>query len=84
MKDIGIVKLYTAENNLQAEMILEALKERGIPAVKQDESAGGFMNLYGGSSFCGEKIYVAEENKKKAMEVLRGLGLAEEEEKKVD
>ena len=75
MRDVNIVKIYIAESNLQAEMILEALKDAGIPALKQDLGPGGIMNLYGGNSMWGEEIYVAETAVEKAKSVLDAMGL---------
>ncbi len=70
-----MVKIYTAQDNLQAEMILEALKEKDIPALKKDLVNAEVLNLYGANSGCGEEIYVADVNVQKAYEVLAGMGL---------
>ena len=67
-----LVKIFTAQDNLQAEMILEALKENDIPAMKKDLGNAEVLNLYGANSGCGEEIYVGDEN---AQEVLAGMGL---------
>ncbi len=75
MSDEKVVKIYTAEDNLQADMILDTLKNNGVPAYKIDEGAGGFMNMYAGSSMLGEDIYVAEEQAELAAEVIEGMGL---------
>ena len=72
------VKIYTAPDNLQAEMILEVLGKNGIPGYKRDLGAAGIMNLYtGNSTFC-EEIFVAEEDVPKAAELLEGMGLEAE------
>lgn len=70
-----MVKIFTAQDNLQAEMILEALKEKDIPALKKDLVNAEVLNLYGANSGCGEEIYVADVNVQKAYEVLAGMGL---------
>ena len=70
-----LVKIFTAQDNLQAEMILEALKENDIPAMKKDLGNAEVLNLYGANSGCGEEIYVGDENAQKAQEVLAGMGL---------
>lgn len=72
------VKLYTAQDSLQADMILEALKNNGIPAYKKDLGYATIMNIYGGYSNGGEEIYVNPENQEKAREVLEGMGFFEE------
>ena len=51
-----LVKIFTAQDNLQAEMILEALKENHIPAMKKDLGNAEVLNLYGANSGCGEEI----------------------------
>ena len=74
------VKIYTAPDNLQAEMILEVLGKNGIPGYKRDLGAAGIMNLYSGNSTFGEEIFVAEEDVPKAKELLEGMGLEAESE----
>ena len=59
MDEVKVVKIFTSQDNLQAEMILDTLKQNGIPAYKKDADESGFMNIYGGNSMCGEEIYVA-------------------------
>ncbi len=70
------IRIYTAQDNVQAEMILTALENNGIPAYKKDLGNAGLMNLYGGNSFGGAEIYVADANKERAAEVLIAMGLA--------
>lgn len=70
-----LVKLCTVQDNLQAEMLLEALREQNIPAVKEDLGNAGLLNLYGGNSRAGERIYIEKRNENKAQEILKGLGL---------
>ena len=72
------VKIYTAPDNLQAEMILEVLGKNGIPGYKRDLGAAGIMNLYTGNSTFGEEIFVAEEDGPTAAELLEGMGLEAE------
>lgn len=73
------VKICTVSDNIQAEMVLEALKENGIPAYKRDLGSAQVMNLYGGNSGCGEEIWAAEDAVKKAWEILEGMGISREE-----
>lgn len=47
--------LYTAPDNFTAEMLMAALRENNIPAVKRDLGAAGLLNLYQGNSFEGSK-----------------------------
>ena len=67
--------IYTAPDNIQAEMILIALKNANIPALKKDLGSAGIMNIYGRYSKSGESIYVAKENVPFAKDVLAGMGL---------
>lgn len=80
-QDVELLKLYTAVDNIQGEIIREALKNKGIPSVKQDLGPGGVMNLYTGNSRWGEEIYVAAENLEHAREILENIGLEDRGEK---
>lgn len=71
----NVVKLFTAQDNMQAEMILAALKDNRIPAYKTDLGAAGIMNIYSSNSTFGEDIFVAEEDAPRALEILEGMGL---------
>ena len=70
-----IVKIFTAQDNLQAEMILTTLKDNDIPAYKQDLGNAGIMNVYGGNSKGGAEIFVSAISAEKAIEILKGMGL---------
>lgn len=69
------VKICTVSDNLQAEMILEALKKSGIPAYKRDLGSAQVMNLYGGNSGFGEEIWAAEDAVEKVREILEEMGI---------
>ena len=79
MEDVKAVKIFTAEDNLQAEMVLEALKQNQIPAYKRDTDESGFMNIYAGYAMCGEEIFVAQPNAQKAGQILQEMGLKADE-----
>lgn len=74
MKENGVVKIITVLDNMQAEMIMEALKNNQIPSYKKDADGSGFLKIYGGNCLSGVEIYVAEENAEKAADVLCGMG----------
>ena len=78
MNDVKAVKVFTAQDNLQAEMALDTLKQNQIPAYKKDVDESGFMNIYAGNSMCGEELYVAQKDEEKTMEILREMGLEPE------
>ena len=42
MEEVKVVKIFTSQDNLQAEMILDTLKQNGIPAYKKDADESGF------------------------------------------
>ena len=67
--------LYTAPDNFTAEMLMAALRENNIPAVKRDLGAAGLLNLYQGNSFEGEQIFVAPEAFERAKELLLVMAL---------
>lgn len=69
------VKIFVAQDNIQAEMILNTLKDNHIPAYKKDLGNAGLMNIYGGNSKYGEEIFVAETDAEDAVEILRSIGL---------
>ncbi len=72
---INLELVFTAYDNLQAEMIIAALKNAGIPSFKQDQGNAGIMNIYGGNSRAGENIFVAKRHVERAREVLTVMGL---------
>ena len=72
---VNLELVFTAYDNLQAEMIIAALKNAGIPSFKKDLGNAGIMNIYGGNSRAGENIFVAKRHVEHAREVLVGMGL---------
>ena len=68
------VRLCITQDNLEAQMILNVLEDKHIPAYKKDLGSAQIMNLYGGNSSFGEEIYVAEDDVEKAMDIIRGMG----------
>ncbi|WP_238724320.1 putative signal transducing protein [Diplocloster agilis] len=80
MRAMREVKIYSAEDRVQADMILEVLKKNDIPAFRQGVGSGGIMDVYGGNSIFGEDIIVDRDDAKRAVEVLRTIGICEPEE----
>ena len=72
-----VVKIYTAQDNFQADMILAALQDNGIPAYKQELGNAGFVTVYFGYGMGWADIYVADVNQERALEVLESIGLGE-------
>ena len=73
--DRKAVKVFTAQDNLTAKMILDEFEMNQVPAYKKDLGNAEILNLYGGYSHAGEDIFVAEEDVPKAVEILKGMGL---------
>ena len=73
-----VIKIFGAQDNIQAEMILETLGNNQIPAYKKGVGSSDIMNIYGSSSLYGEDIYVADKDEQKAMEVLVGMSLMQD------
>ena len=67
------VKVYSCAKRFQADMIVEALKNEGIPAYSQSEGSGEYMEIYMGTSLFGENIYVDENDARRAEEIIRGM-----------
>ncbi len=72
---MNLTHVFTAEDNLQAEMIIAVFKSYSIPSIKIDLGNAGLMNIYGGNSRYGESIYVPENNAEQARDILAGMGL---------
>ncbi len=72
------VKVFTAAGNMQADMIVEALKENGIIAYKQDLGDAGFASVrYGMGRGMDDRVtvLVAREKADDALKVIKGMGL---------
>ena len=69
------VKVYSCAKRFQADMIVEALKNEGIPAYSQSDGSGEYMEIYMGTSLFGEDIYVDESDAARAEEIIKGMTL---------
>lgn len=72
------VNVFIADGNMQAEMILNMLKENGIMAYTQDLGDAGFASVrYGMGRGMDDRvaIFVAKDNVDCALQVINGLGL---------
>ncbi|MCL1816601.1 MAG: DUF2007 domain-containing protein [Clostridiales bacterium] len=52
------VLLLTMDNEIEAEMLLEMLREQHIPALKKSPGAGAYLSIYAGFTTLSVKIYV--------------------------
>lgn len=69
------VKVYSCAKRFQADMLIEALNEEGIPAYSQTDGSGEYMEIYMGTSLFGEDIYVDESDAARAEEIIKGMTL---------
>ena len=65
-----MVKIYNAENVVEAEAIVSLLKENGIPAYSQNASGGVAAHSMSGFSLYGVDIFVDEADAEKAKRLL--------------
>lgn len=79
MKGMKPIKIYSCADRIQADMIVEALNENGIPAYTESQGSGGYMNIYMGTSVFGTDIYVDEADTARAKEIVAALSLPAEE-----
>ena len=65
-----MVKIYNAENVVEAEAIVSLLKENGIPAYHQNSPGGVAAHSMSGFSLYGVDIFVDEAYAEKAKKFL--------------
>lgn len=72
------VNFFVADGNMQADMIIEALKQNDIAAYKQDMGDAGFASVrygMGRGLNDGVMIFVSSENVNEALTVVKDMGL---------
>ncbi|WP_097015798.1 DUF2007 domain-containing protein [Anaerocolumna aminovalerica] len=72
------VKLKSAVNNIDAELIINLLHNNNITCYKKSRGSGGYMNIYMGYSVYGEDIYVDKNDYEKAEQLLNEISEAQE------
>ena len=65
-----MIKIYNAQDAIEAEEIVALLKERGIPAYSQNASGGVAAHSMSGFSLYGVDIFVDEADAEKAKRLL--------------
>ncbi len=70
MRVMKMVKIYNAENVVEAEAIVSLLKENGIPAYHQNSPGGVAAHSMSGFSLYGVDIFVDEADAEKAKRLL--------------
>lgn len=66
MEQEKVTKLCSVNNSMEAEMVLDILKQHNIPAYKKGISSAEFLKLYTGQSPLGEDIFVNEKDAEQA------------------
>lgn len=78
IKEQQPVNIFIADGNMQAEMILNTLKNNGIMAYRQDLGDAGFASVrYGMGRGIDDRvaIIVSNDNANSAIQVIKGMGL---------
>ena len=73
MKGMKPVKVYSCADRVQADMLTEALRRKGIPAYAESKGSGDYLNIYMGTSVFGETIYVDENDAARAKEIIKDM-----------
>lgn len=73
VKAMKPVKIYSAPNQIDAEMLLEILDNNGIIAYRQGVGGGAIIDIYGGNSTLGEDIFVDEKDAENARELIESI-----------
>lgn len=78
---MGIIKLMDTGNKIQAEIAVQMLKENGINCYYRENGAGSYMEIVSRFSVFGQEIFINEEDKERAEELIKGLDEDGEQEK---
>lgn len=72
-KTAELVKIYSAPDAINGEMIKNLLHNEGIECYRKELETGNYMNIYMGFSVFGEDIYVNALDEQAAREILQVL-----------
>lgn len=67
------IKLFNAENEREADLLLTSLKSEGIACYAQDAGAGGYLTITSGFSVFGKDIYVEQRDQERARAILQDI-----------
>ncbi len=70
MDAMKTVKICSARDTIEAEILIDILKQHNIPAYKQGV---GIMGIYAGNSMFGEDIFVNEKDAAKTKELVENI-----------
>lgn len=78
------IKILSTGSEIDAELIINLLRNNNIPCFKKSKGSGGYMNIYMGYSVFGEDIYVDERDYEVALEIVNDLQGEEEPQEEKD
>ena len=64
------VKIYNAGDSLEANRIVEIMKENDITAYTMESGSGSYLAIQQGFSIYGQDIYVSTDDKEKAKKII--------------
>lgn len=76
MNDIGTC-IYISYDSFEATRVVAVLQDAQIPSYVKEDGAGNLVRLYSGHSSTAHRIFVPEQAKEKAMEILKEIGFLE-------
>ncbi|MBR4944165.1 MAG: DUF2007 domain-containing protein [Peptococcaceae bacterium] len=68
-----LVALTNLQTEMEAEMLMDILRQENISVLTKDHGTGSYMKLYMGFSIFGETLYVYESDYSRASEILLAL-----------
>lgn len=73
MEEGKTVKICSVRDRIEAEMVIDILRQNQIPAYRQGIGSAEIMDIYGGNSTFGEEIFVNEKDEEKAKELIENI-----------
>lgn len=73
MEAMKPIKVYSSAERIEADMLVEALKNNKISAYRQGVGSGAYMDICSGYSVFGEEIYVDEADVQAAKEIIHEI-----------
>lgn len=68
-----LVPLANLQTQMEAEMLMDVLRQENISVMTKDEGSGGYMKIYMGFSIYGETVYVYDYDYPRAREIMLAL-----------
>lgn len=64
-------KVYNAQDEIEANMLENALEDAGIAAFSRESGSGEYMKIVSGFSVYGRDIFVEDENEDEAKKIIK-------------